>query len=309
MSEREKKKTAWRGVLRGYIIAVQSQIQTSGKRAKKRGREEEKWLGCWFRANNGFGMPSLSARPTQDSAASHQSLALSLGQWQIRSCISRVLHGDQQKEICALEKTTRSTWQHNWRSRLCCQSIWRITGYEYAVHYGERWISGPYFWILLTSVKQERWTWSFLMVVVPRYFWYSPITIGKQSYSQSDFIWITGCCADHNQYPRFNRDIYSEYSVIHRSTKYRLQSYWSIPGLWASSRERLNWVRPLYVLNDQCHYCSVLSPSCSKNASRTIRSACGSPTPVRSRPPRTGIPCSGVSRVIKMKSRDGLCTF
>ena len=158
------------GVLRGYIIVLQSQIQTIGKRARRRGREEEKWLGCWSRANNGLGLPALGARPMQDSAASHQSLALSLGQWQIRSCISRVLHGDQQKEICALEKTTRSTWQHNWRSRLCCQSIWRITGYEYAVHYGERWISGPYFWILLTSVKQERWTWSFLMVVVPRYF-------------------------------------------------------------------------------------------------------------------------------------------
>ena len=72
------------GVLRGYIIVLQSQIQTIGKRARRRGREEEKWLGCWSRANNGLGLPALGARPMQDSAASHQSLWLSLGQWQIR---------------------------------------------------------------------------------------------------------------------------------------------------------------------------------------------------------------------------------
>ena len=81
---RKREEDSLEGVLRGYIIALQSRIQTIGKRATKRGREEEKWLGCWLRTNNDLGLPSLSARPMQDSAASHQSLKLSLGQWQIR---------------------------------------------------------------------------------------------------------------------------------------------------------------------------------------------------------------------------------
>lgn len=87
------------GALRGYIIALQSQIQTIGKRARKRGREEEKWLGCWFRANNGFEMPSLSARPTQDSAVSHQSLQLSLGHWQIRSVYPGFCTGISERDL------------------------------------------------------------------------------------------------------------------------------------------------------------------------------------------------------------------